>query len=437
LTAGTGGLLRWPAAFDGPAGERLSLGPPRRLSPLCRAWFARRPDGGTLVAATEEDGANHLLDPQTGEIRRNLPTHPLGEVEALSADGRWVASTGWHSDRVRLLNAATGGMVKEWVLGKRTYAYFTPDSRNLIISRGDEFTFWDVETLQPVRRLPRNVTPYPGHVAFSPDGRLMALEMAPAVIHLKEVGTGRTVAALEDPCGDRATWQGFTPDGTRLVVVAKYASAIHVWDLRAIRARLKEMNLDWDWPEFSPAPDGELAHAPATVETHLGDLARPVLTREQKARQDIEGYRRLVEADPNSASACNDLAWTYLVAPEALRDVKAALPLAEKAVRLAPGLALYRNTLGVAYYRAGRYREAADVLRPNVKEEADWALAYDLYVLAMCHHRLGETVRARDYYDWAVRWVSLQRDLKPEHRDELTAFRAEAEGLLGIERKDG
>lgn len=30
-------------------------------------------------------------------------------------------------------------------------------------------------------------------------------------------------------------------------------TAIHIWDLRAIRARLKEMNLDWDWPEFAPA----------------------------------------------------------------------------------------------------------------------------------------------------------------------------------------
>jgi len=43
----------------------------------------------------------------------------------------------------------------------------------------------------------------------------MALEMAPGIIHLKEAATGRTVARLEDPHGDRATWQAFTPDGTR------------------------------------------------------------------------------------------------------------------------------------------------------------------------------------------------------------------------------
>ncbi len=123
------------------------------------------------------------------------------------------------------------------------------------------------------------------------------------------------------------------------------------------------------------------------------------------------------------------------MAPPALRDVDAAVPLAEKAVRLAPSNAIYRNTLGVAYYRAGRCREAVEVLRPNVDKQADKLLAHDLYFLAMSHHRLGETARARDCYDWAVRWVSMQRDLPPENLEELTAFRAEAEEQLGIDRK--
>ena len=121
---------------------------------------------------------------------------------------------------------------------------------------------------------------------------------------------------------------------------------------------------------------------------------------------DHRAFRREVEANPNSAEACNNLAWAYLGAPEALRHVEAALPLAEKAVRLAAGNAVYRNTLGVAYYRAGRYREAVEVLRPNLETQEDSTLAYDLYFLAMSHHRMGETARARDYYDCAVRWSS-------------------------------
>src|SRR5205823_5141174 len=115
---------------------------------LGRAWFARRPDGGTLAAATEEDGTNQLLDLETGAVRRSLDIHPFGEVRALSRDGRWAASSGWHSDRVRLWNVATGEKVNEWVVGKRTHVFFTPDSRALVISRGDEFSFWDVETLR-------------------------------------------------------------------------------------------------------------------------------------------------------------------------------------------------------------------------------------------------------------------------------------------------
>ena len=102
-----------------------------------------------------------------------------------------------------------------------------------------------------------------------------------------------------------------------------------------------------------------------------------------------------MEAIRTTPRPANSLAWLYLTAPEALRDAKAALPLAEKAVRLKPGKAMYRNTLGVAYYRAGRYREAVETLRPNLDKQEEWALAFDLYFLAMSHHRLGETARAR------------------------------------------
>lgn len=95
---------------------------------------------------------------------------------------------------------------------------------------------------------------------------MMALEMAPGVIHLKEIASGRTVAALEDPQGDLSSWLSFTPDGTQLIVVARHPGAIHRWDLRAIRARLKTMNLDWDWPEFP---------APRTNETTFAKSRRP------------------------------------------------------------------------------------------------------------------------------------------------------------------
>jgi hypothetical protein len=386
--------------------------------------------------ATKESGPNQILDLETGAVRRELGVHPNGEVRALSGDGRWAASSGHHSDRVRLWNAGTGQMVREWTVGKQTDVSFTPDSRALIIARGDGFCFWDVETLQPIRQLRRDIAQYPAPVAFSPDGRLMALEMAPAIIHLKEASTGRTVARLEDPHGDRATWLGFTPDGTQLVVVASYARAIHVWNLRAIRARLKTMSLDWNWPEFPPEPAEDRAAEPETIEVVPGELRMTPLTPEQRLQQDIARSRRELEANPNSAPVCNTLAWIYLTAPGALRNVEAAVPLAEKAVRLTGGDPNFRNTLGLAYYRAGRYREAVEVLRPNLELQKDWALAHDLYFLAMSYHGLGQTARARDYYQWAVRWAQLQPYRDPAHLEELNVFGAEAAKLLGIDWKN-
>jgi tetratricopeptide (TPR) repeat protein len=259
----------------------------------------------------------------------------------------------------------------------------------------------------------------------------MAVAIATGVIRLLDSATGRELALLEDPNLDCTSLPLFTSDGTRLISYSiGKVNGIQVWDLRLIRRHLAEMGLDWDAPPYPPADPESKTAPPLKVQVLLGDPATPALAREQKARQAIGNYRRAVETNPDSADACNNLAWAYLAASEALRDAKAALPLAEKAVRLAPENPDYRNTLGVAYYRAGRYREAVETLRPNLEHQEDGALAFDLYFLAMSHHRLGETARARDYYDWAVRWTRVQPGLAAEQLEELTVIRAEAEELL-------
>src|SRR5262245_35916818 len=102
------------------------------------------------------------------------------------------------------------------------------------------------------------------------------------------------------------------------------------------------MDLDWDWPEFPPAGAGDEAPGPVAIEAPPVHGARLAPAREREARQAIEDSRRDFEANPGDAQACNSLAWDYLMAPEPLRDAKAAMPLAEKAVRLAPENPNYR-----------------------------------------------------------------------------------------------
>jgi WD40 repeat protein/serine/threonine protein kinase len=487
LTGGSAGLLRWPLTGNDPEGKNLRLGPPQQLSPLRRAWFARTPAGRTLAVVTEDwGGANKVLDLDTGAVRRELGVHPVGEVKALSGNGQWAASSGWHSDRIRLWNVDTGEMVHEWTLGKRAFAFFTPDSRTLVISRESEFSFWDVETLQPIRRLPREVAQLPGHVAFSPDGKLMALEMAPGVLHLKEVATGRTVARLEDPHGDRASWQTFTPDGTQLVVVARLAHAIHVWDLRAIRTHLKEMNLDWDWPEFPPDENVIVASRPATIEVLPGDVAAfPRRTSEQRMAQarsyillsqwdkaaaeyakldfgsrplredtdtyaclflirgDSEGYDRycqgLIQRVGQPASVLEAYILTRACAVARKSPVDPA-----RIVQLANQLGFSPwdfHVQGLAQYRAGQFEQALQSFtKANVKEwgsrEINW------FGLALVHHRLGHPDEARRCLDKGIQWLERAGPPSPEQPAEMhpmdwveaQLLRSEAEELLKINR---
>jgi serine/threonine protein kinase/WD40 repeat protein len=266
LIACPGGLQRWPIQ-PGAAANELRLGPARTIRhglPGVPLRAERSPDGRTLAIVSEMAGTGLLVDLATDSLRVPRFNHEMAGFVALSRDGHWLATSGWHSRRVRLWNAETGRMVNEWVVAGPTQVFFTPDSRALIISQDDGFRFHDVQTLKQIPSIRRDVAQYPGHVAFSPDGGLMALEMAPGVVHLKDAASHRTVARLEDPHGDRAGWMSFTPDGTQLVVAAPYAKAVHVWDLRAIRQRLKGMGLDWHWPEFPPAA-ADAAPAPVTI----------------------------------------------------------------------------------------------------------------------------------------------------------------------------
>jgi serine/threonine protein kinase/WD40 repeat protein len=263
FTCGPGGLRRWSIQGSEIETNGLRLGPPQLLALPITPWrIALDRDGSTLAVVSQPGGAAMLIDPDDGRAAGPLLAHPSASCVALSHDARWIATSGWHSHAVRLWRAEDGKMIKEWNVVTNANVFFTPDSRTLIICDGDEFRFWDVETLQMTHRVRRDVPLYPGHVAFSPDGLLMALEMAPGVIHLKEVKTTRTVAKLQDPGGDRSTWMGFSPGGTQLVVAAQYARAVHVWDLRLIRVRLKTIGLDWDWPEFAAATEADPSRQP-------------------------------------------------------------------------------------------------------------------------------------------------------------------------------
>ena len=111
-----------------------------------------------------------------------------------------------------------------------------------------------------------------------------------------------------------------------------------------------------------------------------------------------------------------------------------ALSLAQKAVKLEPYNGYYCNTLGVVYYRLGRYQEAVDTLEGNSKLYPELT-AFDGYFLAMSYHGLGNPASALGWFERSNAWAKQQPRLSDAELAELAAFRSEAAALLGISSK--
>jgi WD40 repeat protein len=187
LTAGVAGLQRWPIRPRGPAGADLSLGVPRTIRlPVPALCLSQVRDGKTAAAFNEGAPTGGIIDLETEAVKTWPLTHPQGDHITLSPDGRWAATAGWHATSVKIWDARTGRLVKDLPLGKMTMAEFTPDGKALVTSSSQEYRFWEVGSWEPGRRLERKNCPYPTRPAFSLDGRVMALELTPAVIHLVE-----------------------------------------------------------------------------------------------------------------------------------------------------------------------------------------------------------------------------------------------------------
>jgi serine/threonine protein kinase/WD40 repeat protein len=435
ITGGHSGVLVWPARLDPARPSVLRVGPPRLLIADAGGGDssgASASEDGRIMAVPQGDSTVVLHRDQPG---RRMILDPQYDVRfsAVSPDGRWVV-TGSHwwdgrSKSARIWDAETGRQVHELPVKGSTRARFSPDGQWLLTLTGSDTRLWEVGAWREVRRL----TGSGG--TFSPDSRLLAIRDGSSEIRLEETTTGREVARLTGPEQGGYLPTCFTPDGTRLF--AQSGSFIYVWNLRLIRRQLKELGLNWHWPEFPPAAPGSESPQPLQVEVLQGDLHKPPFTREQRAQRAIEYYRRQLDANPNDAKACENLAWVYLTAPEGLRDEKAAVPLAEKAVQLAPKNPVAANALGLAYYRARRYREAVAVLRANLENQEDSCLGFDLYFLAMSHQELGEAARARDYFDLAVRWTRTHRGRSAEDAEDLAVIHAEAGQRLGLTEGEG
>jgi eukaryotic-like serine/threonine-protein kinase len=274
LINGPKGVTRWPVHEDPSSPRERRFGPPETVA---------RPSSASCEVAASADG-QVIARADYSEVtiwHRDRPVDPvrlapLKDIRyvAVSPDGRRVATASHWYNQVRVWDAETGRLERELPAMLYTRVTFSPDGRWLATT-GEGCRLWEVGSWTPRTLLTQERSKDTNSVAFTPDGRLIALQTNDGIIRLAEVASGREIARLESPGRERLRSMCFSPDGTLLAGPAEF-QAIHVWDLRAIRDELSAIGLDWALPPYRPAARADTGPLEIRVIAEKSDIGRPV-----------------------------------------------------------------------------------------------------------------------------------------------------------------
>jgi len=251
ITSGATGCYRWPIATDPQRGV-LMVGPPQKLADAVGRSLLRRAGRwlGGVSGASEYVVVN--LDKPAEKVR--LSGHAGASHFDISPDGRWIATGCQHGEGIKVWDARTGQVEREIAGGGYGWPTFSPDGKYLAtVTTGHDTELWEVGSW---RRKHHWAYPDMGGEFFSRDGTVMAIKHTRLTLTtLVDVETGKELATLPAPQMLQISDISFSPDGSVMAVGCYGDGVVQVWDLRAIRARLKEMNLDWEARDYPPAED--------------------------------------------------------------------------------------------------------------------------------------------------------------------------------------
>ncbi len=173
------------------------------------------------------------------------------------------------------------------------------------------------------------------------------------------------------------------------------------------------------WPDV-PAYSEELA----SDWLLLGDL-RAALGRNPEAKA---AWRNFLKLAPETRRTWESKAWFLATCPDLeFRDPAQAVRLAQKAVDKAPRSRRALQALGVASYRAGDWKPAADALNESLRFSKSGDAASGFF-LAMTHWRRGEKEKAHKLHEQAAQ--AMAKNQPNQHA--LRRFRVEAADLLRV-----
>jgi serine/threonine protein kinase/WD40 repeat protein len=400
----------------------------RRFSGAFSAAVAFDPSGRRL-AVGGQNGAVAVYDVESGEtLHRWGPTNGWISGVAFCRGGRELL-TAEVGGSLRVCDVANGRTLRRASL-PRGLLRFAMDPEERHVAAADLFGTVRVlalSDLQVVIGIEPSQDPGQVGLGYSSDGRWLAIGGADRRVTVYDARTFRRVFHL--PQRNGAVWEvACQPHGPGLAE-AGAEEMIAFWDLAEVERALTANGLGL---EGIPADAAASRSQARPLSRSLWGIARaggPELL--------IWHLRQILETVPDQPDLCRELAWNLVTAPAKLRDAAKALPPARRAVELAPGDPLCLNTMGVVYYRLGRWKEAADTLQASARANPEGPTAYDLFFLAMTYRQTGELEKAKACYDQAVGWCRARAELRPDQVAELGAIRAEAHEAATLSSTSG
>jgi WD40 repeat protein/serine/threonine protein kinase len=215
---------------------------------------------GELVSASTDDTLRVWdLDPARDGVLRGHESYVYDA--AFNGDGSIVASAAW-DHTARLWDARTGRqlggpLVHEYPIA--TSLAFSPDGRRLaVVTRDDRIHVWDVAGRRRLHVLSGPTGVSVGHcrVAFSPDGTLLAGGACDGRVRLWDATTGEPAGVLQAP-EPHIYDLAFSPDGRQLATAGAHGP-VRLWDVATRRSAGELPGSTETVPRVAYSGDGRL-----------------------------------------------------------------------------------------------------------------------------------------------------------------------------------